>query len=264
MLNQSGVYQIVNIINGKCYIGSAVCFRKRWNNHKLALKKNKHHSPYLQASWNKHGEENFKFEILLTCSKEELIFKEQQQINWYRPAYNICKVAGSKLGQKQSKETRRKISEKAKGNTRWLGKRHTEESKIKQSQVQKGNQNRLGYVTPEESKIKIRKSLTGRILSNEHKMNIKNGVANMSLNVYENMRRLMRLKRQGRKPNLGKKASPELRAKLSEIQKAMPPEVNLKKGAKHKGVPKSEEQKLKMSEARKRFWANKKLKKELL
>jgi group I intron endonuclease len=69
----SGIYIILNTVTKDCYIGSAVNFRKRWNNHKSDLVKNKHHSKIMQNSYNKHGNV-FEYSILLFCSKEDLIF----------------------------------------------------------------------------------------------------------------------------------------------------------------------------------------------
>lgn len=36
----SGIYQIINTVNGKRYIGSAVNLGKRWINHRVGLKNN--------------------------------------------------------------------------------------------------------------------------------------------------------------------------------------------------------------------------------
>ena len=59
-----GIYKIINIINNKIYIGQSVDIKRRWNDHKSELRRNSHHNIYLQQSWNKYGEENFKFEVI--------------------------------------------------------------------------------------------------------------------------------------------------------------------------------------------------------
>jgi predicted GIY-YIG superfamily endonuclease len=46
-----GIYYIKNIINGKIYIGSSVQIGIRWQQHKAALRENKHHCIYLQHAW---------------------------------------------------------------------------------------------------------------------------------------------------------------------------------------------------------------------
>ena len=111
----SGIYQIRNIENDKRYVGSAKCFRLRWNAHRANLAKGLHHSPHLQYSWNKHGPSRFAFEILEFCAKQDLIQREQFWIDSLNPEFNVCQVAGSTLGFKFSEETKAKISAKAKG-----------------------------------------------------------------------------------------------------------------------------------------------------
>lgn len=136
---KSGIYQILNLVNGKRYIGSAVDITARWWLHKRHLTGNVHHSIALQRAWNKYREENFKFEILLTCEKEELIEYEQLHFDELKPEYNICKVAGSMLGYKHSKENCDKISKRMKGTKIWVNRKHREDSKLKMSESAKAN-----------------------------------------------------------------------------------------------------------------------------
>lgn len=65
------VYQIRNVISKKFYIGSSQNVYERWRKHRNKLRANKHHNPKLQASWNKHKEEAFVFEILATFESIE-------------------------------------------------------------------------------------------------------------------------------------------------------------------------------------------------
>lgn len=111
MKNKSGIYQIRNIVNDKVYIGSAIYLKGRKNIHLYHLRNNKHHSQYLQKSFNKYGEENFVFEVLeFVESKENLIEREQFYIDTLNPDYNICKTAGSRLGTTHSIEVKRHLS----------------------------------------------------------------------------------------------------------------------------------------------------------
>lgn len=146
----SGIYLITNTINNKHYIGSAVSFEGRWTKHKSLLNLNKHKNKHLQNAVNKYGIDNFKFEILYTCSKEELLHYEQIYMDLWKPEYNILKIAGSSLGYKHTEETlaklrkpksdehKKKLSEACKGRTSsFKGKTHTEENKKKHSEVMK-------------------------------------------------------------------------------------------------------------------------------
>lgn len=110
MLNKSGIYKITCVPTGKFYIGSAVWFRDRWNTHRSAARGNRHHSKYLQNSWNKYGENSFEFEILLVCAKEDVIVYEQKVIDALKPEFNTLPVAGSPLGYKHTAEACKNMS----------------------------------------------------------------------------------------------------------------------------------------------------------
>jgi len=75
----SGIYKIINKINGKYYVGSSMdMFREphgRWPQHKRHLRANVNQNPHLQSAWNKYGEENFKFCVIesINSNKEESV-----------------------------------------------------------------------------------------------------------------------------------------------------------------------------------------------
>lgn len=112
----SAIYKIESKLNPKkIYIGSAVNTGQRWINHLCDLRKNKHINGRLQNHYNKYGEADLQFSILLGCEKEDLLKTEQYFIDSYNPFFNICRIAGSRMGTKQSDETRKKMSITRKG-----------------------------------------------------------------------------------------------------------------------------------------------------
>lgn len=127
------IYQIINTINNKIYVGSAVYFANRKGEHLSELRKNTHHNKHLQNSFNKYGESNFKFSILEYASKETLIKREQYYLDFLNPDYNILKTAYSSIGFKHSEETKKLLSNKFKGMKRSLGRKLGSESKRKQA-----------------------------------------------------------------------------------------------------------------------------------
>lgn len=73
-----GIYKITNKINGKCYIGQSINIEQRLKNHKSS----KVDKPLYRA-FKKYGIENFTFEILEQCKREELNEKEIKYIEIY-------------------------------------------------------------------------------------------------------------------------------------------------------------------------------------
>jgi group I intron endonuclease len=106
----SGIYEIRNIRNGHCYIGSSVNIEGRWNRHIRDLGRGKHHSTYLQRAWIKYGKDSFKFFVLESCSIWLLTTREQYFIDSISPEYNIYPMAGSPLGVKHSDQARANMS----------------------------------------------------------------------------------------------------------------------------------------------------------
>ncbi len=115
---KNGIYRIRNLVNDKCYIGSAADVRgfpHRWGNHRHQLRQQQHHSIKLQAVWNKYGEDAFTFEILLYCDPMNCLMYEQLILDIDQPAYNICRIAGSPLGYQHTTEAKRKIGNAHRG-----------------------------------------------------------------------------------------------------------------------------------------------------
>lgn len=112
----AAIYTIARIDGSRAYIGSAVHAARRWAVHRCRLNKGNHHSPQLQAAWNKHGPGAFEFAILeVVADKALLIEREQVWLDRFNPYYNTCKVAGSVLGHTVSAAARERISRAHKG-----------------------------------------------------------------------------------------------------------------------------------------------------
>lgn len=106
--NVCGIYKIMNLVNGKIYIGSTKNMRKRLWKHRALLRHNKHHNPHLQNSWNKYGEENFDYCIIEVCDETIQYEREQFYIDTQHPEYNIAEQV---MLPSYSEESRRKHSE---------------------------------------------------------------------------------------------------------------------------------------------------------
>ncbi len=136
-----GVYKIKCLGNEKIYVGSTCkTFLGRWETHLKLLRQKKHHSIYLQNSFNKFGESSLVFEILevLEEDKEFVLLREQYYIDTYKASYkeygfNICPVAGSNKGSSRTEKTKAKIARAKIGNQNAKGSKRSLEFKIKVS-----------------------------------------------------------------------------------------------------------------------------------
>lgn len=177
-IESSGIYEIRNLINGKRYIGSATCFRKRWAGHKSGFKNGNHPNRYLMSSWIKYGPDAFVFGIIEVCAIDELIRREQYWIDSGKPEYNLSPTAGNNTGVKFSDEAKQKISERHKGNKYCLGRKISDKTKAAISQANRGRKGRKrspsavaataqahrGMKRSEETRRKISESRIGKKL----------------------------------------------------------------------------------------------------
>lgn len=139
----SGVYAIVNNVDGKKYVGQSTNIKKRWMQHKSDLRANRHDSKLLQNAWNQYGEGNFSFLMLEYLPKKFLEEAEKWWIKYLNTkvcGYNVSEGGkGTKgvvpwdCGVKLPSETKRKISEAAKrrvgDKNSFYGKTHSDETK---------------------------------------------------------------------------------------------------------------------------------------
>lgn len=77
-----GIYKITNLINGKIYIGQSVKIKNRWQQHKQEVKSNRTNT-LLYNAMRKYGLDNFSFEVIEECDKDQLNEREIYWISYY-------------------------------------------------------------------------------------------------------------------------------------------------------------------------------------
>jgi group I intron endonuclease len=112
---KTGIYKITCEANGMFYIGSSKHIRRRWEHHKTALKRRSHHNHILQSSYNKHGSDTIRYEII-----EDLKSTEQRYIDQHYDNQTTCMniantVDRPNLNRKLSPEHRAKIAKSRQG-----------------------------------------------------------------------------------------------------------------------------------------------------
>ena len=161
------------------YVGSTQDLEQGWIDRRRALRKGKHHNIRLQRAWNKHGEENFIFEVEEEVVGDNKALLGQEQIYLDEGfelgiLYNVArKAGGGNLGPEVNQKIRAglvKYYETHDGPMK--GKYHTEETKAQLSKANSGENHPMygkkgkdcpnyGKSPSEETKAKIRKTLTG-------------------------------------------------------------------------------------------------------
>lgn len=110
----SGVYAIVNLENGKHYIGQSARVAFRCQQHEYYLRMGKHSNPALQASWNTHDAVAFAFVHIETVDKQQLDDRETYWLAQCKERglnlYNYGVTAYPRRGTKLTEEHKRKLS----------------------------------------------------------------------------------------------------------------------------------------------------------
>ena len=197
-----GIYEIKNLETGYVYIGQTrQIFKKRFFYHRWQLRTNQHENPYLQASYNKHGENVFQFSVLkVVTNVDKLDEYEIEEINKAREngkCYNMLSGGGGRpgiplpehrkkelgelnrllnTGKKASEETKRKMSEKRKG----IKRKKEDMDKMLETRVNRilsgkvmGNQK----ITPEQAreiKIDIMNNMSYEYLADKYNISYSN------------------------------------------------------------------------------------------
>ena len=217
MTHQSGIYEILNTVNGKRYIGSAVNLTRRRREHWAELKRNDHHCKHLQFAWNKYGLAAFEFNPILICAVDNLIMYEQICIDGGHPEYNKCRTAGSTLGVKHTAETRAKLSIARMGNTNCVGHVLTADHRANLAKARKGRRPALGmkHTSAARARISAALRLRPRKPASQTQKD-KQSVAMMGHTTSAATREKLSKARIGNKNRLGIKHSDADKKKISE------------------------------------------------
>lgn len=110
---KSGVYLFINQINKGLYVGSSLNLSKRMCSHFYLANSNKNTKIVISLAMRKYKLENFSLAILEFCAKDIKTCSnlEQKWIDFYKPKYNVLKIAGSSSGFNHSIETINKLRE---------------------------------------------------------------------------------------------------------------------------------------------------------
>jgi len=139
------IYLITNLINSKVYIGQTKFPKnRRWQHWSEGKKPNSKN--HLYRSMNEHGVENFKFEIIEECNIDNVDERERYWISHYKscdPAVGYNRETGGNRGKMKvlSEEEKKRI-----------------------------------YQDPKRNEA-IRQALKGRLLSEDHKHAVSEGVS---------------------------------------------------------------------------------------
>lgn len=115
-----GIYKIITLHNNKYYIGSSINIEKRWRDHLSKMRMQKHANTHLQNVYNKYGESDFAFVVLLEmpdASNIEIRQKEQEFLDKIfqedkNNIYNLARDANGGNSTSFSKKSLENISQK--------------------------------------------------------------------------------------------------------------------------------------------------------
>lgn len=217
-----GIYKITSPI-GNVYIGQSTNIESRFKGHQRST-----HCGKLQISFRKYGTDCHTFEVIEECEVENLNERER----YWQDFYDVLGPKGlnmmlTKTDDKSgyaSEEVRKKVSKAG-----------------------------LGKITSEETKLKMSLAAIGRVQSEEHRKKNREARLNMSketkLKMSESAKRRSSSKEHKEKMSLLHKGKI-----ISEDQKRM-----ISESLRNRSTEQKEVTRKKKSEARIKYWQNKKL-----
>jgi group I intron endonuclease len=187
-----GIYKITNKINGKVYIGQSWAIERRIKYHKGHT-----HNEHLKRAFRKYGKENFLFEVIKEFNQEcsQILLDEAE--NFYIKEFdsiNPSRGYNKKEGGAHGRMSEEAIKKRVEKNT---GKKRTKEQR---ERISKGNKGK--HVISEETRKK---------LSESHKKYI------------------IRKKLSRSEAHKGVKQTEETKRKISEFQKKLNEDINIRK-----------------------------------
>nr|AFD95922.1 intron-encoded GIY-YIG endonuclease [Talaromyces stipitatus] len=135
--DKSGVYCLINKVNGHTYIGSSINLASRMKNYlnNIFLKNKKNSNMPIVKALLKYDQSNFSLLILEYAEAESLTIRETLYIVNFMPYYNVLKQGYSSLGYKHTEETKKLLSELGKNRV------HSEKTKALISRALTGENN---------------------------------------------------------------------------------------------------------------------------
>lgn len=215
---KSGIYEIVNLVNGKRYVGSSTDTRRRFNVHRRLLNLGEHHNSPLQRSWKKHGAEAFAFRVIMVCSIGELIEQEQAAIDRLKPEYNLSPTAGNIFGYRFTEEQKSALRGR-KQTDEWKEKRAAAHRGLKRSEETRSKiaAKAIGrtFERDEAYRSKISERFKGKPKSVEHMTAFQEGRRARVITDEENAKRSESLKLAYAEGRRSRERSPEYREKIA-------------------------------------------------
>lgn len=114
--NKPGIYMFINNITKDLYIGSSINLTNRMSKHFYHAKSGTVNNTIINRAMCRYKLENFSLGIIEFCEKDIIVCVklEQKWMDFYKPSYNILKIAGSSFGFTHSIETIIKLKAKFK------------------------------------------------------------------------------------------------------------------------------------------------------
>lgn len=229
------VYEIRNIVSGSFYIGSSTNLYERWRTHRKKLRSKIHPNKHLQATWDKHGEDVFRFKILAEFEAvADMEAAEEGLLEWAIKDKKCCNISpwaktpwrnrghlhpyhGRVLTDDQKQNLREAAKQQWAVSDPRTGRKHSEETKqkIKDKLAIALAEGRGGacHIPSEETRKKMSEAQKGNQYAKGH------------IRTEEHRRKLAEAQR-GNQHWKGKNHSEESKAKMGQAVKMIDPDGN--------------------------------------